>query len=361
MGNVNRSPSVSRRSYLIKAGTILGVAGIAGCTDQTGSGSGSNEQNGDDGGSGGNTSELPEVEMEIGTPQGEGSPLVTLPNLFKERMEEETDGRFSVQVTTGAAYGGGEETADVLKSGGIQGASYGSEPFVRYAPQYTVTGVPFAMRDFDHVKRVFDSSVMESGLEKLKAQGNQRQLGMIYRGGRGMLGPKITSPDDLAGVKYRTPQYDFWIKIFQTLGAEVTPTPWDEVYTAMKTGLVDSLGASAGLAIGSNLYEVAEYYNVADFYVTWGGLYMNEDFYQSLPADYKELVNEVSAEVHGEVTQQVNENKDSQINDVLRDEHGMKITPHEDIDFEGMKKKVEPVLEETYSDLAISYEELKSI
>ena len=40
-------------------------------------------------------------------------------------------------------------------------------------------------------------------------------------------------------MKIRVQQSDLWVAMMQAMGANATPMPYGEVYTALKTGLVD--------------------------------------------------------------------------------------------------------------------------
>ena len=41
-------------------------------------------------------------------------------------------------------------------------------------------------------------------------------------------------------MKIRVQQSDLWVAMMQAMGANATPMPYAEVYTALKTGLVDA-------------------------------------------------------------------------------------------------------------------------
>ena len=65
---------------------------------------------------------------------------------------------------------------------------------------------------------------------------------------------------DMKGVKLRVQQSDLWVSLAQAMGANPTPIPMAEVYTALKTGLVD--------AAENNYpsYETAKHYEAAPIY-----------------------------------------------------------------------------------------------
>ncbi len=49
----------------------------------------------------------------------------------------------------------------------------------------------------------------------------------------------VKSLADVKGLKIRVQQSDLWVALLQAMGANATPMPYGEVYTALKTGVVD--------------------------------------------------------------------------------------------------------------------------
>ena len=61
-------------------------------------------------------------------------------------------------------------------------------------------------------------------------------------------------------MKIRVQQSDLWVALLQAMGANATPMPYGEVYTALKTGIVDGAENNWPSYDSSRHFEVAKYY-----------------------------------------------------------------------------------------------------
>ncbi len=84
---------------------------------------------------------------------------------------------------------------------------------------------------------------------------------MYESGARSMYAKKpIRNLADLKGLKVRVQPSDLWVALVGALGASATPVPYAEVYTGLKTGLID--------AAENNYpsYDTAKHYESAPVY-----------------------------------------------------------------------------------------------
>ncbi len=69
---------------------------------------------------------------------------------------------------------------------------------------------------------------------------------------------------DARGMKIRVQQSDLWVSLLEAMHANATPMPWGEVYTALKTGLVDGAENNWPSYESSRQFEVAKYYSLTE-------------------------------------------------------------------------------------------------
>lgn len=188
-------PSANRRQF-VKAAGAGSIVGLAGCLGGVGSSDGN-------------------VEMTIASNFVEDHVLVKAAKKFKEDIEAETDGSFTAEISPGGAYGSASEITELTRNGGVDGTAQGTAPFDQYTSGYFFFQNPFVPKDFDHILRIMDSDVFQPAYEKLRSEGNQRQIGnAIYRGTRQTVtkedwGP-IRSVDDLQGLQPRITPWETW-------------------------------------------------------------------------------------------------------------------------------------------------------
>lgn len=63
----------------------------------------------------------------------------------------------------------------------------------------------------------------------------------------------------MKGVKLRVLPTTAFIETFKLMGAIPTPIPFNELYTALQTGVVDGFEHDAGTVVASKLYEISKY------------------------------------------------------------------------------------------------------
>lgn len=69
---------------------------------------------------------------------------------------------------------------------------------------------------------------------------------------------------DVQGMKIRVQQSDLFVAMVEALGANPTPMPYGEVYTALTTGLIDAAENNFPSYESSRHFEVAKYYTLSE-------------------------------------------------------------------------------------------------
>jgi TRAP-type C4-dicarboxylate transport system substrate-binding protein len=100
----------------------------------------------------------------------------------------------------------------------------------------------------------------------------------------------ITGPGDLRGFKIRLPVAPYLISLFRHLGASPTAINFNEVYSALQTGIVDGQENPLVLIDTAKLYEVQKYCSLTNH--VWSGFHVsfNPGAWKRLPPDLQEIV-----------------------------------------------------------------------
>lgn len=343
----------TNRRKFIKTTGVASLMGLAGCLggDDDANGNG----NGDDSDSGGDdATDVPEdVSMTIASNFVESHVLVKAAKRFKEDIEDETDGRFSVEISPGGAYGSASEITELTRDGGVEGTAQGTAPFDQYTPGYFFFQNPFVPEDFDHILRIMDSDMFQPAYEKLISEGNQRQIGnAIYRGTRQTItkedwGP-IRGVEDLQGLQPRITPWETWQRTWRATGVDPVAIDWPEVYTAIETGTADAAEAPPESLRSASLYEVTDYLSQTDNLTTVGSLFINDDFYQGLDETYQDLVDQFATEASEYASGIAKE--DEQEHYTFFEEQGMEIVPREEIDRDSITDAAASAIEELFDE-----------
>lgn len=109
---------------------------------------------------------------------------------------------------------------------------------------------------------------------------------------------RIDSLDDFKGLRFRTsPVYVAGLK---ALGASPVDMPAGELYSALERGVVDGYGFGPIGVVGTGLAEQTKYELLPSFYQLLFGVIINQDAWNGLSDETREVMEEVMAETEEE-------------------------------------------------------------
>ena len=161
--------------------------------------------------------------------------------------------------------GNERDTIEQLKIGGLDMMRINVAPLNNIVPETIVPALPFLFRSEDHMHAVLDGPVGDEILAAMEAQG---MVGLAFydSGARSLY--TATKPvktlADVSGMKIRVQQSDLFVAMVEALGANPTPMPYGEVYTALKTGIVDAAENNFPSYESSRHFEAAKYYTLTE-------------------------------------------------------------------------------------------------
>ncbi|TIL73875.1 MAG: TRAP transporter substrate-binding protein [Mesorhizobium sp.] len=193
----------------------------------------------------------------------DGYPTVEAVKYFGELVKERTAGRYSVDVYHSAQLGEEKDTIEQVRSGVIDLNRVSMAPFNGLIPETTVPSLPYIFRSEDHMHKVMDGPVGDQIAAAFE------QVGLVllafYDGGaRSFYNSKkpINTVADMAGLKFRVIQSDIFVDMVAALGANATPMPYGEVYSAIETGVIDGAENNFPSYDTAKHAEVAKYYSL---------------------------------------------------------------------------------------------------
>jgi TRAP-type transport system periplasmic protein len=231
----------------------------------------------------------------IGAPGGiQEAALVRL----KEVAEERSEGRIAISISTGGALGNQQENIEALQSGTLDIAAI-ETPIVTLEPVLGVLALPYIFRDRDHVDAALNGEIGEEVREMLRAH-DIEAIGFYEAGFRHITNNvrPINTPDDLRGIRMRTPESRQRIEIFNSWGADAAPLPYPELYTALQTGAFDGQENPLAEVKSSRFYEVQRYLSLTGHLYQPGFLLMASSSFDRLPEDLQEMMSEAAVEAY---------------------------------------------------------------
>ncbi len=99
-------------------------------------------------------------------------------------------------------------------------------------------------------------------------------------------------PEDLEGIKLRTPRGTWRVKLFQQFGANPVPMALSEVLLALRTGVVDGQENPLAQIRSSKLDEVQQYLSLTEHVYTPAYVTVSPDHWPKLPESVRTVVEE---------------------------------------------------------------------
>ncbi|MGK7397534.1 MAG: TRAP transporter substrate-binding protein [Candidatus Cyclobacteriaceae bacterium M3_2C_046] len=213
---------------------------------------------------------------------------------FKNCFEQKTNNRYQIRIFHSSQLGGEKEMQEMLTVGSLEISLSGVVN--TYEPMFAIFEMPYLYRDREHIFKVNNSQVMQQISLPLQNNGI-RLIGFYENGFRNITNSirPIHTPDDVAGLKIRTPENPAQIETMKALAAIPTPMSFSELYTALVQGVVDGQENPLQNIWFNRLYEAQPY--LAMTHHIYNSLYIlaGKRFWQSLPANDQVLLKECLA------------------------------------------------------------------
>ncbi|MDO5659191.1 MAG: TRAP transporter substrate-binding protein [Paracoccus sp. (in: a-proteobacteria)] len=192
--------------------------------------------------------------------QPPGNPRSLAADFFAEQVAACTEGRITVSVAGAATMGDDVEALTSTAANVIQLTANSQGATAQIVPELNVIGLPFLFADAPSAWEVIDSDIRTRIDERAQAAG-LKLLGLWDNGIRHVshLSRSITAPEDLRGVKIRTPPDDMTIAIFNAFGANPAPLTFAELPTALQSGVFEAQENPLTNIYSSKLHEITPY------------------------------------------------------------------------------------------------------
>lgn len=191
-------------------------------------------------------------------------PTVSAVRHMSEVLAKKSSGKYTIKVFNKSALGSEKETLDQVKIGALEMNRINISSLNSLCPKSLVPTMPFLFSSIAHMRRVLDGPVGEEVLKGCESHG---LVGLAFydSGARSVYAKKpVRTLADTKGMKIRVQPSDLWVAVANAMGANATPMPTAEVYTALKTGLIDAAENNIPSYEGFKHYEAVKFYSYTE-------------------------------------------------------------------------------------------------
>ncbi|MFN7027280.1 MAG: C4-dicarboxylate TRAP transporter substrate-binding protein, partial [Pseudorhizobium sp.] len=217
---------------------------------------------------------------------------------WAKRVEERTNGGLKMEVYHSAQLGVEEDIIEQIRQGANVGQNTDSARLGNYVPSIAVMNGPYFVSSLDDVWKLSDSPSLQKWEDELATQHGLKVVCFDWvQGFRNFFTNKpIRTPDDLAGLRIRTPPAPIWQESIRALGAAPTAMAFGDMYPALQQQAIDGVELVYANIPGGRFYEVLKYANETKHIMLINFQVVSSQWFDGLPAEYQTaLVEECSA------------------------------------------------------------------
>ena len=211
--------------------------------------------------------------------------------LFKSEVEKGSGGAITMEIVYGGALGKPNERLNHVRHGIIQMSDASDGNYASIYKDIQILSMPYLFPDEETAWKLLDGPIGTRMAEDIRAKTGIRVLGWWESGGfkHYSANRAIRTPDDMKGLKMRVMAPIFGIPVL-ALGGSATPIAFPELYTSLKTGVVDGQDNAVWVFNLIKLHEVQEYLMLDGHIYAFGPLGINDGWFSGLADDLKAVV-----------------------------------------------------------------------
>jgi tripartite ATP-independent transporter DctP family solute receptor len=233
-----------------------------------------------------------------------GYPTVEAVVRMGKKLEAATNGRVSIQMFPSMQLGGEKEMIEQAQVGALAMARISVGPMGPLVPELNVFNLPFMFRDDTHMEKVIDGEIGDELLKKLSEHPNANLIGLCWMnaGTRNVYNSKrpVRSIDDLKGLKIRMMGNPVFVDTMNALGGNGVAMGFDQLISAMQTGVVDGAENNYPTYATGQHYRYAKHFSLTGHLMIPEILVFSKRTWQTLPPDDRALITKLSKEAQQE-------------------------------------------------------------
>lgn len=208
---------------------------------------------------------------------------------FAEQVEANSD--MTVNLVYGGALGNPNDRLGQMRRGILEMTDAADGNYASIHADIQVLNMPYLFPSEQVAWDVLDGPFGQALAESIRENTGIRVLGWWESGGFKHFSANraIETPADMAGLKLRVLGPLATIPV-EAMGASASPVAFGELYTALRTGVVDGQDNSVSVFNLINLYEVQSHLIMSGHTYAFGPLGISEIFFDSLSEANQQVI-----------------------------------------------------------------------
>lgn len=218
----------------------------------------------------------------------DGEPETLGMQKFGEILSKISGGKYTVQVFPNSQLGKEDAYIASTRKGTIQMCATGTQTSSLF-PAMAMLETPMLYDNLGHARRAMEGKTFELIHKGFPEKSGLRMLNAFPLGFRHFYSKKpINKMADLKGLRMRVPNIPLYVNFAKECGISGQPMPFAEVPAALDQGVIDGGDSPFADITALKMYEITPNITLSGHILVIHSLYINEPFWQALPAQDKE-------------------------------------------------------------------------
>ena len=281
--------------------------------------------------------------FKVGTGLSDDHPQVKALKYFADQLAAKSGGKLVARVYSSGSLGNDLSMTSALRGGTLEMTIPDSSTLVSLSKPFGVLNLPLTFDNEKEADAVLDGPFGQKLLATLPEKG-LIGLGFWENGFRHVTNSRrpVQRAEDLNGLKLRVIQSPLFLDTFNALGANATPMPFTELYTAMEQAAVDGQENPTATILASKFYEVQKHLVMSrHMYSAWV-LLISKKTWDGLSAEEQKMVQEAAREATLHERKTIRAFADTALTDLKK--AGMQVTELPPGEQAKLRSKLQPVL-----------------
>lgn len=254
-----------------------------------------------------------DVTIRIAYENNPGEPVDLVVNRWAELVDTASEGKVKLELFPSSQLGAKQ---DVIEQGmmGVNVITIADAAFLTdYDPDLGILMAPYLTDSPADLFKIYESDWFKQKEAALQEKGIHVVISNYLYGTRQLLTKtKVETPDDLTGLKIRTPNNAMQIKTIEAMGGTPTPMPLADVYPALTQGVIDGVENPLAVLYGQKLYEQAKELSMISYLNTTALWLGGQAYFDTLDPAVVEMLHETGREA-GLYSQELAEQEDARV------------------------------------------------
>ncbi len=236
------------------------------------------------------------VQMKLGHFAAESHPGNIASKMFADAVEKRTDGKVKITIYPNNALGSPPEVLEQNILGAVDMSLPTQGQLGKYSKKFNCVMLPFMYENYAQADKVLDGPFITWAAPDLD------KAGLVFLsnwewGFRNLTNSKrpVNTPDDVKGLKVRTPPELPTQAAMEALGAVVATISFNELQMALKQGVVDGQENPIAVIYSNQLYESQKYLAMTGHNYNTMVHVISKKVWDKLTPDQQKIIKEESA------------------------------------------------------------------